>query len=227
MRIGTLAGCAMSLFTACQAATGSEGPDGGGGGGGGGIDRRWEVGYRTGVALADGEPSNDIPIPVGVFGRYRWNEAWALGASLELSKGDYERPYEIAGELSPEEFDGESEWTTLALWCERTFAKPASKNAWFLALGLGYASVDVEDPESGPLVGGGTFDIVTEADDEIILSLGGGYRRLLGSAWGLEAMVRYDEHLADWEVRDINTGAEGSIDNYGALVFLVGVTFGF
>jgi hypothetical protein len=217
----TLAICAAALGAACHAVPGGSGAEAGG------PEHRWELGYRAGVALGDGEPSNDIPIPVGVVGRYRFDERWSLAASLELSKGDYERPYEIAGEQSTQEIDGEAEWTTFALWGERTFSSPGSANAWFVLVGVGYASVDVDDPAPGPLVGGGTFDIRTDAEDELVLSAGGGYRRRLGSAWSLEALVRYDEHFGDWQVRDVNTGQSGSIDDYGALALLLGLAFGF
>jgi hypothetical protein len=215
-----LAGSATVLCAACQAAPRADG-------GQAGLERPWEIGYRAGVALADGEPSNDIPLPVGLVGRYRWSERWAIAASLELSKGDYERPYEIAGEQSTQEIDGEAEWTTFALAGERSFPGFGSNDEWFLLLGLGYAIVDVEDPDPGPLVGGGTFDIETDADDELVLSAGGGYRWRLGSAWALEALVRYDLHFADWDVRDVNTGASGSVSDYGAVALLLGLTFGF
>ena len=38
-------------------------------------DQKFAVGFRSGVFLADGEPSNDLPM-FGIYGRYNWSEKW-------------------------------------------------------------------------------------------------------------------------------------------------------
>ena len=121
--------------------------------------------------------------------------------------------------------DGTARWTTISLWGERTFSGPGSRNEWFLSGGLGYATIDA-DAVSGALQGGGTFDIRTDAGDELVAFVGGGYRRHLGSRWALEGLIRYDHHFSDWDVVDLDTGATGSVDDYGMTVILLGVTFG-
>ena len=186
--------------------------------------RRFEVGARLGVTLASGVPANDIP-GYGIFGLYRLNDEWTLGVGLDRTEYDFENPARLIGiPLDPdaEAVDAKAEGTVFSAWVERSFSAPQSRTEWFLGAGLGAASVDVPDA-TGPTLSGGTFDIRTEADTEIILSALGGVRRKLGERWFVEFTLRADQHFADWTSTDQISGESTTIDEY----FAYGGSLGF
>lgn len=180
-------------------------------------ERRFDFGVRAGITAASGEPANDIP-GYGIFGHYRWNESWTLGFSVDLTEYDYEEPARIVGipvEPSLDPIDAVAEATVVGAWLERTFAAPEARTVWFVGAGLAAASVDVPDV-TGPRQGGGSFNIGTEVDTEIILSLMGGVRRKVGASWFFEFALRADQHFADWKSTDQISGATSSVDDYSA-----------
>jgi hypothetical protein len=69
---------------------------------------------------------------------------------------------------------------------------------------------------TGPTLTGDTFDIRTEADTEIIVSLLGGVRRKLGERWFVEFTLRADQHFADWTSTDQVSGDSATVDDYYA-----------
>lgn len=84
-------------------------------------------------------------------------------------------------------------------------------------MGAGFSAASVDVPEvTGPRQGGGSFNIRTEVDTEIIVSLMGGVRRLLGESWFFEFALRADQHFADWTSTDQVSGTTGSVDDYAA-----------
>ena len=72
---------------------------------------------------------------------------------------------------------------------------------WFWTAGAGVNSVDVED-QSGPLAGGGTFDIAIDAGTEWVASASVGLRVRLGERFLFEPAMRLDQRFADWDVTD-------------------------
>ena len=50
-------------------------------------DKRWEVGIRAIMVTAGGEPTND-QMGAGIFGRYRLNEKWLVGVSVDELSGE-------------------------------------------------------------------------------------------------------------------------------------------
>lgn len=179
--------------------------------------RRLEVGARLGVTLAAGVPANDIP-GYGLFGTYRLNDQWKLGVGLDRTEFDYEEPARLIGiPLDPqlEPIDAVAEGTTLSAWVERSLAPPGSRTEWFVGAGLGAASLDVPTV-TGPTLAGGTFEIHTEAETEIIVSLLGGVRRSLGERWFVQFTLRADQHFADWTSVDEVSGGVRKIDEYFA-----------
>ncbi len=179
--------------------------------------RRLDIGVRAGITAASGEPANDIP-GFGILGHYLLNERWTLGIGVDLVEYDYEEPAKIVGvtvDPNLEPIDALAEATIVTAWLERTFGAPDSRTRWFGAAGIGAASVDVPDV-AGPRQDGGSFNIHTEVDTEIIVSLIGGVRRTLGESWYVEFGLRVDQHFADWTSTDQVSGASGSIDDYSA-----------
>ncbi|MEW6074471.1 MAG: hypothetical protein AB1726_17985 [Planctomycetota bacterium] len=187
----------------------------------------WEIGGAGGVTLGDGEPANDLTT-YGVFARRRLNDVWAARFALDRMSYDFERPAKLLGitqDPGAEVVDAAATATTLSAWIERTFGGAESANEWFAGAGLGLSSVDVDDA-SGPVAGGGSFDIATDAGTEILASLDAGYRRALSAHWTLEGLLRVNQHFADWKVVDRVSGAEGTVDDYTTWSFLLGIAYG-
>ena len=189
---------------------------------------RFDLGVRANLVAADGEPANDIP-GYGLFGHYRLSDRWRLGFAVDTAEYDYEEPARILGleqDESLEAIDVKAESTTISAWIERVFGQPEGRTEWFWGAGLGFASVDVPDA-SGPLQGGGRFDIRTEVDTEIVASLLGGVRRRIGRRWALDFALRADQHFATWESTDRVSGRTGTVDDYLAWGGSLGLSFRF
>lgn len=186
-----------------------------------------DFGVRGIITGADGVPANDIP-GYGAFGHWRLNERWSLGLAVDRTDYDFERPAEIVGlrqDPNVEDIDAIAEATILSAWIERTYPRPG-RLEWFWGAGLGYASLDVPDA-TGPLEGGGTFDVRTEVDSEVIASFLGGLHLRLGERWIVELALRADQHFADWQVTDRISGNRGAVDDYRALGGHFGIGFRF
>jgi hypothetical protein len=184
---------------------------------------RFDLGARGYLALADGEPANDIP-GFGLFGHYRMSDRWALGFGVDLTEYDFEQPAKLLGltqDPSVEVIDAKAEGTTFTVWAERTVG-----SAWFVGAGAGFASIDVPDAR-GPLAGGGTFDIATDGGTEIIATVLAGRRFRFGQHWGAELAAHAEQHFADWQIKDRVSGREGSIDDYTSYGAYGGLLFRF
>ena len=173
-------------------------------------DERWEVGLRGIVVTAGGEPANDIMGP-GLWGSMRLGDGpWSAELSVDLFEHDFERPWQVLGLQQDEALDTIDttvESMVVTGWLRRDLGR------WFWAAGLGLASPDADDV-SGPLQGGGTFDIATDAGSEIVVSAAAGLRLRLGGRFTLRGALRADHHLADWEVTDRVSGRTATVDDY-------------
>lgn len=180
-----------------------------------GIDR-FELGARANIVGGDGEPANDI-LGGGVYGRFRLGGAWLLGVAVDHSPGfDVERPYEflgLVGEPAAGEIDADGTMTSLVAWIERDHGRPGGRLEWFWGLGGGGAEVDV-DPITGPLAGGGAYDITQEVGTEWIAAGLAGLRVRFGGAWAFETGLRLEQHFTDWTVTDRVSGRTVSLDDY-------------
>lgn len=188
-------------------------------------DRRWELGPRVVVVNAGGEPANDM-MGFGASLRYSLSDSWRLGFAVDSISGDYERPYEFLGLPSPEEIDSTIDATVLRAWIEREIGAPERRLRWYWNLGLGFASPDTEDI-TGPVLGGGTFDISTDAGTEILAGGGAGFRVRFGRGWNTEIGVRMDRHLTEWEITDRVSGRTGVIDDYTTAELIIGLNYRF
>ena len=185
-----------------------------------------DFGVRGIITAADGEPANDIP-GFGVFGHWRLGARWSVGFAVDRTEYDFEEPAKLVGLNQDEDLDPidvVAEATVVSAWIERTW--PRRSLDWFLGAGIGFASIDVPDA-AGPLEGGGTFDIQTEADSEVVVSLLAGLHRRLGERWMLEFALRADQHFADWQLTDRVSGNRGAVDDYLALGGHLGFGFRF
>ncbi|MHC4792330.1 MAG: outer membrane beta-barrel protein, partial [Planctomycetota bacterium] len=191
-------------------------------------DQKFQIGFRGGTFLADGEPANDLPM-FGIYGRYNWSEKWHFGLSLDYLSGDFERPYKLLGITSTDELDADMTNIIITLWGEREFipdGKKLQKLRPFIAGGLGIGLVDADDV-SGTVAGGGQFNIETDAGTEFIPALAVGLRYLFGERWEAEIAGRYSYHIADWDVEDRISGKSDSVDNYSTYGFYLGLGFRF
>jgi hypothetical protein len=74
---------------------------------------------------------------------------------------------------------------------------------------------------------GETFEIHTEVDSEIIVSLFGGIRHRFGERWFGEFTLSADQHFASWESEDRISGATGGNGDYFAYGFHLGIGYRF
>ena len=169
-------------------------------------EERFEVGPRLLLVTAGGVPSNDMS-GYGLQGSLRLRPGWRLGFALDSLGGDFEVPSEIVQIATPEVFDSTVEMVVVSAWVERGYGR------WFWTAGLGFASPDVDDL-AGPTLGGGAFDLTTDAGTETILEVTGGGRWRWGGRMQAEVALRVDHHLADWTVRDRVSGRTGSVTDY-------------
>lgn len=191
-------------------------------------DGGFDLGVRGIITASEGEPANDIP-GYGVFGHWRMSDHWSVGFAVDQTEYDFEEPALFVGlrqDPNIDPVDVLAEATTFSAWIERTYPRPGGRMDWFWGAGLGFASIDVPDAV-GPLAGGGTFDIGTDAGSESIVSILGGLHRRLGGRWFFEFALRADQHFADWKLTDRVSGAKGAVDDYLALGGHFGIGFRF
>ena len=79
----------------------------------------------------------------------------------------------------------------------------------------------------GPVEGGGTFDIETNTDTELIVLGSLGAIQRLGENWSIRYTATAELHDADWKVRDRMSGNTGSISDYNIYGIRVGMTYRF
>jgi hypothetical protein len=186
-------------------------------------DDRLEVGVRAILLASQGEPSNDMP-GGGFAVRWHWKDAWRIGAGVERFSFDYERPHRALGisqDPALKVIDGSNRATRVSGWIERRYERDGAW-VWFWTAGLGYASVSADDV-SGPTGSGGSFDIVTNASDELQVLSSIGLKRPMGARWMLEGALHLEQHFSNYELQDRVSGATGKIGPHTP----VGLSFGF
>ena len=189
---------------------------------------RFQIGAHVGVTLASGVPANDMP-GYGISGLYHLNDRWSVGLSIDRNEFDYEEPARRLGiPLNPDDppVDAKAEATIFSALILRSFEASNPNREWLLGAAVGVADTDVP-AITGPTASGGTFDIHTEVDREVIVSLLGGVRQNFGGSWFAEFMLRADQHFAAWEPEDRVSGATGRHDDYFAYGGYLGIGFRF
>ncbi len=187
---------------------------------------RFDFGLRGGTTLGDGKPANDM-ITYGVFGRYHVNNRFSFGVGVELLTFDFEEPApRVLGIATSATFDAGATSVLIEGAAEFNLLPADSLHELVVHGGVGCAAVSVDDLR-GTTASGGTFDIDTNAGTELLFSIGAGYRFQLSQHWNLEALARYNHHLADWSVRDSVSGASATVNDYGTTSLLLGFSHRF
>ena len=189
---------------------------------------RFDAGARLRLGLASGVPANDMP-GYGLYGIYRINDVWSVGVSVDQVKFDYEEPAKRLGipvDPGAPPVDAKVEQTIVGVSVGRSLSPPEASREWFIGGEFGLAFTDVP-VVTGEAITGEPFEIHTEVDRELIVSLLGGVRQRFSDNWFVEFAVRADQHFAAWEPVDQVSGAEARHDDYFAYGFHLGVGFRF
>jgi hypothetical protein len=188
---------------------------------------KFELGVHLGTMLGDGVPANDMP-GFGIYGLYRLNERWSVGLGVDRTEFDYEEPARLLGlPLDPDDppVDPKAEMTIFSALVERSFESSRAGREWFLGAAVGVADTDVPDV-TGPTATG-TFEIDSEVDREVIVSLRGGVRQQFGERWFATFTLRAEEHFAAWELEDRVSGATARHDDYFTYGGYIGIGYRF
>jgi hypothetical protein len=188
-------------------------------------DGRFELGLRGLIVLGKGQPANDM-IGAGLIGRFALNDDWRIGVALDTVKFDYEAPNRALGIEAAAVVDGLNEWQRVSAFVERRYDRDRDWN-WHWLAGIGTASLDRVENVAGQRVGGGTFDIITTADDELHLFAGGGVHREIGRRWLLSTSLTLEHHATDYELADRVSGARGSIGSQSPYGISIGINYRF
>jgi len=180
-------------------------------------DSPWSFGLRAGMSTAGGVPSNDA-LTMALAVRYRLNPGGHVGLAVEQMDFDFERPWKIVGRqqdtvAEPEDIDATASSTALSVFFEREYGDPQTRWNPYWSLALALASPDA-DPATGPAVGGGTFDVHTDAGTEYVPGARGGMRWNLGASWSADFSLNVNYHIADWSIVDRQSGNIGKVDSY-------------
>ena len=187
-----------------------------------------DAGLRLGTSLASGVPANDMP-GYGIHGLYALNDRWSVGLEVYLTEFDYEEPARRVGlPVDPDAppVDAKAEQFIYSVLAERSFSPPDARRQWFLGGKAGVADTDVP-VTTGFTADGNPYEIHTEVDREIIVSLFGGVRQRFGERWFGEFVVSADQHFAAWEPEDRISGATGRSGDYFAYGFHLGIGYRF
>lgn len=182
----------------------------------------WSFGLRTSLMWSDGEPIGDI-MAGGVVAT-REMDGWRLGMALDLSSWDAEHPAETIGITQDPAFetvDAAVDEMDISVWMERELGGDDDLR-WIYILGLGIASTDVANA-TGPVQGGGTFDIAIETGIEPFVLAGLGLRMPFGEGWELSSDFEARYRAMNWELVDQNSPARGEIGNELLFGFTLGV----
>lgn len=174
--------------------------------------------------LEDGTPANDM-LGVGLYGKYYLENNWAIGISLDSYSYDFERVAELLGLAGTEIVDGSTSSTMISAWGEKTYQWTENVK-WFWNAGAGINDVSI-DPVTGSLVGGGTYQITTDAGTEFVVlaSLGTTWR--FSKSWETEISAHIEHHFSDWKVTDSVSGASRTIDRYTPIGIQFGINYHF
>jgi hypothetical protein len=191
-------------------------------------DKKCQAGLRLGTSLASGVPANDMP-GYGVHGLYALNDRWSVGLEIYFTEFDYEEPARRVGlpvDPDAEPVDAKAEQFIYSVLVERRLSPADAAWQWFAGAKLGVADTDVP-VTTGTTATGDPYEIHTEVDREVILSLNGGFRRRFGERWFGEFVVSADQHFAAWEPVDVISGAEGRSVDYFAYGLHLGIGYRF
>lgn len=183
------------------------------------------IGTHANIVLTYGTPSNDVP-GVGLILTYQLKDAWFVDIEYIQSEADYERPWQTLGiqqdESTVSTVDAVYSSSVLMVHMGKNIKGGSANYDWYWSAGLGFNSVSVDDAQ-GPVLGGGNFNITTDAGTETLIGFKVGMKYHLSNNWDMHYALRLDHHIADWTVTDTVSSATGKIDDYALHGFLIGV----
>jgi len=188
-----------------------------------------ELAGRLNIVGSDGTPTNDV-LGYGLVGHYQLSQEWYVGITLDISpEFDFERPATEVGIIQDpavEDIDSVGNSTALIGFIERRYPNKSGNLLWFWNLGLGFANLDFEDA-TGPVQGGGAFNITTIADTETLITSSVGMQQRINDHWSARYAFSLDQHLADWTVTDSVSGNTAKIGNYAIYGIRIGMNYAF
>ncbi len=190
----------------------------------------WSIGLRGGISAAGGVPSNDS-INMAFAMSYRLDGGGRVGVAVESMDFDFEMPHRIVGirqdrALEPEDIDSAAGSTLVAVFYERQLGESGARWTPYWSVALGFASPDTPTV-TGPVQGGGTFEVHTDAGTEYIPGARAGYRWNFAPSWSADFSLSVNHHLADWKVEDRQSGATDRVDDYTHYGAQLGVVYRF
>jgi hypothetical protein len=189
-------------------------------------DGLYELSGRVNIVGANGTPSNDI-LGIGIVLHRRLSDEWYLGFGLDnATEFDVERPNEELDIDSDGEIDALGTMNMFSVVAERRYALESENWTGFWNLGAGIADIDV-DKVDGDVEGGGRFDIEIEADTETVLLGSVGALQRLGEHWSARYELTFEQHFADWSIKDNVSGRTDSYDDYTVYGLRVGMNYRF
>ncbi len=184
---------------------------------------------RLNLVGSSGKPTNDV-LGIGLVGHYKFTDGWYLGVALDYSpEFDFEKTASRVGlkqDPNVADIDATGSLLQISAFAERRYPNDEGDIEYFWTLGAGISEVDMDDV-SGPLEGGGRFDITTSTDTELVIAGSVGMQHRLSENWSGRYAFSIDHHFADWKLRDRNTGNTGSIDDFGIYGIRLGASYHF
>ena len=188
-----------------------------------------EITGRLNIVVGNGKPTNDIP-GYGLVGHYKLSDGWYVGLTLDHSPAfDFERTSSIVGitqDPAVKDVDAVGTMTQFTAFFEKRYPNEAGNLQWFWNLGAGFASVDFDDV-SGPVQGGGTFDITTSTDTEPLITASVGVQQRLNESWSARYSLDLEHHFANWQLTDRVSSNTGTIDDYSLYGIRLGINYAF
>ena len=186
--------------------------------------RKFSLNVGPNIELANGTPANDI-IGFRMGGHYIWKPGLALGIALDIYQYDFEKPTKAVSLVQDESkgvIDAAATSANITAWLERSLLSSKDNLYWKAGFGIGIVSID---DVSGPVKGGGTFNITTEPGTEFIALAGLGYRYNFSKNIAIKFETDLNQHFANWKVKDKITGNTGSVDDYTTYGFRLGFSY--
>lgn len=184
---------------------------------------------RFNIVGSSGKPTNDV-LGLGLIGHYKYSDKWYLGVALDHSpEFDFERTASRVGlkqDSNVADIDAKGTLLQISAFAERRYPDDAGNIEYFWTLGAGISEIDMDDV-SGPLQGGGNFEISTTTDTELVIVGSIGMQHRLSENWSGRYAFSIDHHFADWKLKDRVSGNTGSIDDYGIYGIRLGATYHF
>lgn len=180
-------------------------------------DSPWSAGLRAGMSTAGGVPSNDS-VNMALAVRYALDDRRHLGFALEQMTFDFERPHKVVGlqqdfAAEPEDIDAKTTSLLYTVSYEQHHGLAAARWRPYWSLQFAVCSPDVDDV-TGPVQGGGTFDVRTDAGTEYIPGARAGYLWQFAGSWSADFSATVNHHFADWKVEDRQSGNRDRVDDY-------------